>query len=1236
MRRLLRLSLLFLLLLLVAGYWLLGSESGNRQLLAWSLGERLQVTSLQGALLQGRLEIGGLQYRDAAQQVSIGRLRLEWRPEALFEGELHIPALMLEDLRLVLAGTGEASDQPLSIPSLPLAVRLDRLRLDRIELQTPDGQWQLTAVETGLQLADQVLILSQIKANYGSLKAEGQGTVTLRDRLPVEFQLQWQGEWPQSGLVKGGGRLEGDLDGLRIEHRITSPIVLGSRGEVNLQGPQPRLDVAGEWSGLRWPLVESSRVESGAGHYRLQGPLDQLQIESGADLRLPEAPFLQQLQLSATLHPDGLRNIDLGASLERGRLELRGELDWSPGVSWNLQLSGEALDPAQQWPDWPGQLHLNSSIEGGIRDQEPWANITLQQLAGTLRGRPLELQGEGEFAGQRLQLPGLQLSSGESRLQIQGDVDLSAAARWQLTLQGEALDPAIGWPEWPGQLTLQAGLQGGMRDQEPWLELDLQRLSGTLRQQPLSLQGRAGYQAGVVDLNAIALDSGPNQIRLEGRVAETLDVDFQIDAPRLEASWPGLSGQLKGEGRLSGQRLSPNLHARLQGENLDYQGQLIERLQAAIDWDPQQAVADIQARGLSLAGEPLEHLTMTLRGTPEKHRGQLALEAREGQVNATLAGGWSDGSWVGSVQELNLVHPVAGRWGSAGASDLQVSQGSGRLERLCLNSDDGQICSRATWGQARQQVRVDLQGVPLKRLRPYMLDQGRIEGVLDGYLELQGPLGSVQGEAELALRDAALVMDLEPEPALRLGVSKGLVQASVTPQGVQGQIILQLSQGGELAGDIRLGPPAGQGVRNLGGTVRAALPDITLLELFTPGVSELEGRLEGELRLSGDTARPEIEGEMALHQGSARVPGLGLELKRGELRLRNQGTDRIVLDGGVDSGDERLLLDGVLLLDEARGWLLELTLKGEAVQLVRLPETELYVSPDLAFTVSRQQVGVQGEVRVPRARIEIRKLPESAVTVSEDEIIVGAEAPINERTTAPVIDARVRLRLGEAVSFSGFGLQSRLQGVLDLSGSEGRYLANGELLLREGRYQAYGQDLSIETGRLAFAGPPDNPALNIQATRLSRDRQVTAILDVRGTLRAPQVSVSSEPPLAEEEALAYLVTGRSIGDGGGSNAAMLRQAALTQGLDKSQAILDQIAGGIGADDFRIEEGATLEETSLLLGKYLSPDLYVSYGVGLFDKEGALMMRYRLSEHLRLEVQSGSQQGVDLFYNIERE
>jgi len=55
----------------------------------------------------------------------------------------------------------------------------------------------------------------------------------------------------------------------------------------------------------------------------------------------------------------------------------------------------------------------------------------------------------------------------------------------------------------------------------------------------------------------------------------------------------------------------------------------------------------------------------------------------------------------------------------------------------------------------------------------------------------------------------------------------------------------------------------------------------------------------------------------------------------------------------------------------------------------------------------------------------------------------------------------------------------------------------------------------------------------------------------------------------------------------------------------------------------------------VVGKYLSPKLYVSYGLGLFDPITTLRVKYALSSHWKLVSESSSEaSGGDVLYMIE--
>ena len=57
--------------------------------------------------------------------------------------------------------------------------------------------------------------------------------------------------------------------------------------------------------------------------------------------------------------------------------------------------------------------------------------------------------------------------------------------------------------------------------------------------------------------------------------------------------------------------------------------------------------------------------------------------------------------------------------------------------------------------------------------------------------------------------------------------------------------------------------------------------------------------------------------------------------------------------------------------------------------------------------------------------------------------------------------------------------------------------------------------------------------------------------------------------------------------------------------------------------------------SYTLGKFITPDLYVSYGIGLFDRIQAFNMRYKVTDTVSLIGSSSTVSSADLIYTIER-
>src|SRR5207245_6460966 len=122
-----------------------------------------------------------------------------------------------------------------------------------------------------------------------------------------------------------------------------------------------------------------------------------------------------------------------------------------------------------------------------------------------------------------------------------------------------------------------------------------------------------------------------------------------------------------------------------------------------------------------------------------------------------------------------------------------------------------------------------------------------------------------------------------------------------------------------------------------------------------------------------------------------------------------------------------------------------------------------------------------------------------------------AAAAAADPTRPLAITRRVTIEGGRSVTVHAFGFDGTPVGTILATDEPGHpTTASGQLDLKHGTFTAYGRKLTIERGRLFFAGPVTDPALDLSAIRKANDGTV-AVLQVRGTAAAPDMTVTSRP-----------------------------------------------------------------------------------------------------------------------------
>jgi translocation and assembly module TamB len=426
------------------------------------------------------------------------------------------------------------------------------------------------------------------------------------------------------------------------------------------------------------------------------------------------------------------------------------------------------------------------------------------------------------------------------------------------------------------------------------------------------------------------------------------------------------------------------------------------------------------------------------------------------------------------------------------------------------------------------------------------------------------------------------------------------------------------------------------GTQPLAGQLTMRVQSIAAVQAFVPDLTRVNGQVQADVRLLGTTSHPRWAGDARLMGASARVPRFGLDLRNAELTARGTESGDMTFNGGVSSGRGRLSLNGTANAKPAGLAAVDATLSGQNLTASAIRELTLIVSPDLHLSVLKDSLKLEGQVDVPRADVREPKPVKPPVTPSADVVFVNSAEEEKKREPFK-LHSEIRLVLGRDIRVRARGLDGKPTGSVLMIQTPGQpLLATGQLQLTEGTYTAYGTKLTIENGRLVFGGGPiENPGLDIRASRQAKDG-VTAGLELHGTLLAPQLTVFSDPPMAERDALSYVVLGHSLDQSSQNENGIVSKAANTLGVSGGDYVAGTLARQLGLDEASVEsEGGTFENSSLRLGTYLSPRVYVNYGIGILDQVSTLRIQYFLSRMWTLQAEAGPENSAQVLYTFER-
>jgi autotransporter translocation and assembly factor TamB len=487
-------------------------------------------------------------------------------------------------------------------------------------------------------------------------------------------------------------------------------------------------------------------------------------------------------------------------------------------------------------------------------------------------------------------------------------------------------------------------------------------------------------------------------------------------------------------------------------------------------------------------------------------------------------------------------------------------------------------------------ARVELDS--LEALRAVLVPEILQEGSLSAEATVTGRLAAPSGHAELHARDLRLAedgplaaADLTMEMDSGTAVVRGRVAADdqltaslegrLTPRGREGTIWTADPSGWVLVEDASL--PAVQRLIVEVGKVRLDKVFLTHSGRATFRAGAERGDWEGSLDIEN--------AEVTVHEINTRF-----ERVRGSAVVNRQGM-RVVSLSGALGDDGEATMSGTIPWAEGGIGEFVLDVTGTSVELAPAENIWMKANPRITYRRDGRFLRLEGEVPIDEGLVEGVFWEGGATAPSRALWDLALWAP-----------GRVWIRTDNADVETAIDLRLRRQGR--------DYAVEGTVEALRGKLHYLGRHFDITQGTLQFRGrtPPD-PLVSVHSTTTIRPtsadgEEVIVNFGVQGSLLEPEVVLSSDPAgYTHEQLVAMLVLDLSPEEAQDMTTVLSQElAAAMQGVLTSE-LAKVVRKEAGLDALYLETpgpGQDPAEVQLLVGKYLTPDLYVSVGKELLS------------------------------------
>lgn len=1246
--------LIFILLLLGTVAFLVGTTSGLHLIFKaanrWVPG--LEIGQVTGGWRD--LSLKNIRYDQPGVAVNAGEVHLAVGLECLWDSSLCVNDLSLKNINVAIdskkmppsAPVEEEDSGPLNL-STPYPITLSRVALNNINIKIDDTTVSVLDFTSGLNWQEKTLTLKPTSLQGLLIALPKVAEVAQEEVVEPKIQNPQPDEKPLGETLK-------DLFSKPVLPEMTDVHLPLNLNIEEFRGEQLR--VTGDTDLIvHNMLLKVSSIDGNMKLDALDIDSNQGTVNASGTAQLTNT-WPVDITLNSTLNVDPLKGekvkLKVGGAL-REQLEvgvnLSGPVDMDLRAQTRLAEAGlplnlEVVSKQVYWPFTGDKQFQADDIKLKLTGKMTDYTLSMRTAVKGQDIPPATITLDAKGNEQQINLDKLSIAALEGKTELKALVDWQQAISWRGELTLDGIDTAKTIPDWPSKLNGLVKTRGSLYGGSWQMEIPELKLTGNVKQNKVnvngSLKGNSYLQWTIPGLH---LELGRNSADVKGELGvKDLNLDATIDAPSLDNALPGLGGTAKGLVKVRGTVEAPQLLADITARGLRWQELSVAQVRVEGDVKSAEQIAgnlNVRVERIVQPDVNIGLVTLDAKGSERQHELQLRIQGEPVSGQLSLAGSFDrkEQRWKGELSNTRFQTPV-GPWAlnRAIALDYRNQEQKISIGPHCWNNPNAELCVPQTIDAgAEGRAVVNLNRFDLAMLKPFMPDTTQASGVFTGKADVSWDTtkeGLPQGQVMLSGRNVKVTQSVNDAP-LPVAFETLNLTADLHDNRAELGWLIRLTNNGQFDGKVQVTDP--QGRRNLGGNVNIRNFNLAMVNpIFSRG-EKAAGTINANLRLGGDVQSPQLLGQLQLSGLDIDGNFMPFDMQPSQLAVNFTGT-RSTLAGVVRTQQGEINLSGDADWSQIDNWRARVAAKGSRVRITVPPMVRLDVSPDVEFEATPSLFTLNGNVDVPWARIVVHDLPESAVGVSSDMVMLNNDLQPEKPQTAGIpINSNLNIHVGNNVRLDAFGLKARLTGDLKVVQDKQGLGLNGQINIPSGRFHAYGQDLIVRKGELLFSGPPDQPLLNIEAIRNpdATEDDVIAGVRVTGTADEPKAEIFSDPAMSQQMALSYLLRGQGL-DSEQSDSAAMTSMLIGLGVAQSGQVVGKIGETFGVSNLALDTQGVGDSSQVVVSGYVLPGLQVKYGVGIFDSLATLTLRYRLMPKLYLEAVSGVDQALDLLYQFE--